>query len=254
MQNFRAKPGTAMHAAPEPGDEEFLAAVATARVVLGPRMHRAGAAEPVRPRAASAAARRRHRRLGRRLADHARSRQPREAVAVDRGARGAPPPPEARPFASVSRSTRSSRRGPTPSSRARCARPVDALLGADGRAVEGRRPCTDRVAGPRRPLEAAHDRPHVRQGRPVRACARTPKPSTARPTCPTTTAAWAHAEVAPSASMRTSVGRSPKPSRIGRSPTRMRWRCSAPRATRSMRSAASPTACAPRRSGTTSPT
>ncbi len=39
VQNFRAKPGTAMHAAPEPSDEEFLAAVATARVVLGPRMH-----------------------------------------------------------------------------------------------------------------------------------------------------------------------------------------------------------------------
>ena len=28
-----------MHAAPEPEDEAFLAAVATARVVLGPRMH-----------------------------------------------------------------------------------------------------------------------------------------------------------------------------------------------------------------------
>jgi FO synthase len=39
VQNFRAKPGTAMHAAPEPDDDEFLAAVATARVVLGPRMH-----------------------------------------------------------------------------------------------------------------------------------------------------------------------------------------------------------------------
>jgi FO synthase len=39
VQNFRAKRGTAMHRAPEPGDEEFLAAVATARVVLGPRMH-----------------------------------------------------------------------------------------------------------------------------------------------------------------------------------------------------------------------
>ncbi len=39
VQNFRAKPGTAMHDAPEPSDEEFLAAVATARVVLGPRMH-----------------------------------------------------------------------------------------------------------------------------------------------------------------------------------------------------------------------
>jgi FO synthase len=39
VQNFRAKPGTAMHDAPEPGDEEFLATVATARVAFGPRMH-----------------------------------------------------------------------------------------------------------------------------------------------------------------------------------------------------------------------
>ncbi|MGZ4208604.1 MAG: bifunctional FO biosynthesis protein CofGH [Actinomycetota bacterium] len=38
VQNFRAKPGTAMHAAPEPGDEEFLATVATTRVVFGPEM------------------------------------------------------------------------------------------------------------------------------------------------------------------------------------------------------------------------
>jgi FO synthase len=39
VQNFRAKPGTAMHDAPEPGEEEFLAAVAATRVVLGPKMH-----------------------------------------------------------------------------------------------------------------------------------------------------------------------------------------------------------------------
>ena len=39
VQNFRAKPGTAMHAAPEPSDGEFLAAVAASRVILGPRMH-----------------------------------------------------------------------------------------------------------------------------------------------------------------------------------------------------------------------
>ncbi len=38
VQNFRAKPGTAMYHAPEPGDDEFLATVAAARVVLGPRM------------------------------------------------------------------------------------------------------------------------------------------------------------------------------------------------------------------------
>ena len=38
VQNFRAKPATVMRTAPEPGEEEFLAAVATARVVLGPYM------------------------------------------------------------------------------------------------------------------------------------------------------------------------------------------------------------------------
>ncbi|MGH2681024.1 MAG: bifunctional FO biosynthesis protein CofGH [Actinomycetota bacterium] len=38
VQNFRAKPGTAMGGAPEPGDEEFLAAVATTRVVMGAQM------------------------------------------------------------------------------------------------------------------------------------------------------------------------------------------------------------------------
>ncbi len=39
VQNFRAKPGTAMHRAPEPEEEEFLAVVATARVLLGPQMN-----------------------------------------------------------------------------------------------------------------------------------------------------------------------------------------------------------------------
>jgi FO synthase len=39
VQNFRAKAGTAMRDAPEPADEEFLAAVATTRVVFGAAMH-----------------------------------------------------------------------------------------------------------------------------------------------------------------------------------------------------------------------
>jgi FO synthase len=39
VQNFRAKPGTAMQDAPEPGEEEFLATVAAARIVFGPRMN-----------------------------------------------------------------------------------------------------------------------------------------------------------------------------------------------------------------------
>jgi FO synthase len=39
VQNFRAKPRTGMQAAPEPSADEFVAAVAAARVTLGPRMH-----------------------------------------------------------------------------------------------------------------------------------------------------------------------------------------------------------------------
>jgi len=38
IQNFRAKPRTAMRSAPDAGDEEYLAAVAVARLVLGPAM------------------------------------------------------------------------------------------------------------------------------------------------------------------------------------------------------------------------
>jgi FO synthase len=39
VQNFKAKMGTRMHGHPEPEEEEFLAAVATARVVLGPHVN-----------------------------------------------------------------------------------------------------------------------------------------------------------------------------------------------------------------------
>jgi FO synthase len=38
VQNFLPKPGTAMHAAPPPERDEYLAAVATTRIVMGPRM------------------------------------------------------------------------------------------------------------------------------------------------------------------------------------------------------------------------
>ncbi len=38
VQNFRAKPGTVMRHAPEPQEQEYLAAVATTRVVFGPHM------------------------------------------------------------------------------------------------------------------------------------------------------------------------------------------------------------------------
>jgi FO synthase len=39
VQNFRAKPDTAMHDHPEPSEEELLAAVAVARVIMGPRVN-----------------------------------------------------------------------------------------------------------------------------------------------------------------------------------------------------------------------
>jgi FO synthase len=39
VQNFRAKPGTRMAAAPEPSIEELLWTIAVARIVLGPGMH-----------------------------------------------------------------------------------------------------------------------------------------------------------------------------------------------------------------------
>jgi FO synthase len=39
VQNFRAKPDTAMRAAPEPSFDELLASVAAARIVLGPTVH-----------------------------------------------------------------------------------------------------------------------------------------------------------------------------------------------------------------------
>jgi FO synthase len=39
VQNFVPKPGTAMRRSPPPAPDEYLAAIATARAVLGPRMH-----------------------------------------------------------------------------------------------------------------------------------------------------------------------------------------------------------------------
>ena len=49
IQNFRAKPDTAMRHTDDLGLDEYLAAIATARIVLGPDDARPGAAEPGRP-------------------------------------------------------------------------------------------------------------------------------------------------------------------------------------------------------------
>ena len=54
VQNFRAKPDTAMRHADDLGLDEYLAAIAVTRLVLGPEGARAGAAEPRRPRRSAA--------------------------------------------------------------------------------------------------------------------------------------------------------------------------------------------------------
>ena len=86
VQNFRAKPGTAMRHAPEPEDEEFLAAVATARVVLGPHMSMQAPPNLSDPAQQLRLLDAGHQRLGRRVAADARPREPREAVADARRA------------------------------------------------------------------------------------------------------------------------------------------------------------------------
>ena len=80
VQNFRAKPRDADGRASGRVLEEHLWSVAVARIVLGPDVHVQALPEP-RLRRLSTAPRRGDRRLGRRLARHARPRQSRGAVA-----------------------------------------------------------------------------------------------------------------------------------------------------------------------------
>ena len=139
VQNFRAKPGTAMQAAPEPDDEAFLAAVATARVVLGPRMHLQappnlsdpdqqvrlldagiddwGGVSPLTP-------------------DHVNPEKPWpsiEALAATTGSRGK----QLRERLTIYPAFAAK---PDPYLAGKMRAPVMALLGPDGRAVEGRHP------------------------------------------------------------------------------------------------------------------
>ena len=89
VQNFRAKPDTAMRHADDLGLDEYRAAIAVTRLLLGPKARvqappnlvdtRGGVPRPARCR---------HRRLGRRLAADARPRQPRAALAQPGAARG----------------------------------------------------------------------------------------------------------------------------------------------------------------------
>ena len=86
VQNFRAKPGTRMASHPEPSLDDHLWTIAVGTAAAAGGRCRSGAAES-RLRRLSAPARRRHRRLGRRLARDDRPRQPRGAVARPRPAR-----------------------------------------------------------------------------------------------------------------------------------------------------------------------
>ncbi len=139
VQNFRAKPRTAMAAAPEPDDDTFVAAVAVARVVFGPAMsiqappnlsnpaerlrlldagiNDWGGVSPVTP-------------------DHVNPERPWpqiEALATTTAERG---------LVLRERLTIYPRYAtrPDPWVASRMRAPVDALLGPDGLAVEGQRP------------------------------------------------------------------------------------------------------------------
>ena len=76
--------------------DEYLWSIAAARLMLPPDDPPAGAAEPVRR--LRVAARRRHRRLGRRVAGHRRPRQPGAALARARPAARRSPRPPASPW------------------------------------------------------------------------------------------------------------------------------------------------------------
>ena len=81
IQNFRRKPGTKMHNAPEPTLDELLWTIAMARIIFGPGMNIQAPTEPDAQRVAGHH-RRGDQRLGRRLTRHAGPRQPGSGLAA----------------------------------------------------------------------------------------------------------------------------------------------------------------------------
>ena len=79
VQNFLPKPGTAMAGEAGVRPEEFLDAISLARMILPPEDTPAGTAQP--QRGLRPAPRRRHRRLGRRVAGDRGPCEPRTALA-----------------------------------------------------------------------------------------------------------------------------------------------------------------------------
>ena len=84
VQNFRAKPDTAMREAPDADPEDYLATVAVARLVLGPKMRIQVPPNLSAPEALASLLKAGRRRLGRRQPGHAGPRQPRATVAAAR--------------------------------------------------------------------------------------------------------------------------------------------------------------------------
>jgi FO synthase len=139
VQNFRAKPSTAMQHAPEPDDETFLATVATARVILGPHV-----SVQAPPNLSDEAQRRRLLDAGINdwggvsplTPDHVNPERPWpqiEALAASTAARGK----ELRERLTVY--PRFARQ-PDPWLAAKMRAPIAASMGADGLAVQGARP------------------------------------------------------------------------------------------------------------------
>ena len=85
IQNFRAKPDTAMRGMPDAELRELAATVAVARLVLGPRARLQAPPNLIDAEFEPAAARR-HRRLGRGVPGDARPRQPGASLAAGRAA------------------------------------------------------------------------------------------------------------------------------------------------------------------------
>ena len=138
VQPFHPKPDTRMRDVPALGDAEVAGWVAMARLVLGSRDERAGAAEP-RARGARAAAALGPQRLGRRLAADGRLHQSRGAVADAARARAPHRGGRASAWSSGCPSTPSTCSAGRSSSIRACARPRCALVDSAGW-VPARRP------------------------------------------------------------------------------------------------------------------
>ena len=257
VQNFRAKPDTAMRGVPDAELDDLAATVAVARLVLGPAVRMQAPPNLVGDQY-PLLLRRRDRRLGRRLAAHPRPREPRAALAADRRtgrahqptagfdpARAADHLPRlhpravARPAAGRARGTRS----PTRHRAGRRAGDAARAAVAGARRRLGRRGRADRPAHRDR-----HHRPHQRPSRRLRRGVRRLGRGRAPADRPAS---------APAARLRVGGrGRAARRrARPGRAHRRARrWRCSTPTGPSWTRWPRWPTRCAGTRSATTSPT